>query len=191
MFATDRWAEAFIAVCAGTDGGVQRLTDAEYAVVQEGLAVLQALYSASGRRFLQERGLRSARKIKVVLEGALAASGYGGGSRGVETAVSTLVLLVKKQYFKHSGSLCAAIDKRSKELAGILDVIVETPAGAEAGFLDALKAEIIRQRGVKTVEIVEESKPELIGGCRVRIGGERFDFSIAGEIDRLKKALLA
>ena len=191
MFASDRWADAFIAVCAGADGGVQSLDDAEYAVVREGLAVLHALYTASGRRFLQERGLRSARKIQAMLEAALAKSGYGGGSRGVDAAVSTLFLLVKKQYFKHSGSLCTAIDKRSKELAGILDVTVETPSEAAAGFLEGLKAALIRQKGVKNVEFEQKTEPELLGGYRVRIGGERFDYSMAGEINRLKKALQA
>jgi F0F1-type ATP synthase delta subunit len=188
VFAAERWADAFIAVCVGSRGAVPALNDAEYAAACEGLDVLRAVAEAWGRRLRQWRGQRDAGLMRAALESALQKSGAGAESRPVKAAVAVLALLVQKNHGAEALRVSLAVERRAKALAGVQDVTLETPAAPDEEFLAQFTAAIARKTGAKKVLLEKKTRPELLGGFCVRVGCQRLDYSVAGEIRRMKKA---
>jgi F0F1-type ATP synthase delta subunit len=188
VFAAERWADAFIAVCVDSRGAVPALNDTEYAAACEGLEVLRAVVAAWGGRLRQWRGQRDAGLVRNALERALQKGGVPAESRPVKAAVAVLSLLVQKNHGAEALRVSLAVEQRAKALAGVQDVTLETPAAPDERFLAEFTAAIARTTGAKKVLLEKKTRPELLGGFCVRIGCRRLDYSVAGEIRRMKKA---
>jgi F0F1-type ATP synthase delta subunit len=189
-FARERWAEAFISVSKPEECGL-KLGAAEAAFIREGLAVLQTAARIFEPRLRDSGGSGAAVKMSSELRAALQKCGYSGGHRAIETALNLFFLLIQKNYANSLALLCRTIDKRIKELSGILDVIVEFTHEPEAAFLDALKTRLIAAGNAADVEFDCRQNSELLGGYRLEIGSERLDFSVAGSLASMKKILNA
>ncbi|MDR0552198.1 MAG: F0F1 ATP synthase subunit delta [Spirochaetaceae bacterium] len=186
-FVYDRWADAFIVVCK--HGGGLKLDAAQAADIREGLAVLQNAACVFSPYIRGRGGSTIAAKMQSELRAALQKCGYSGGRRAVEAALNLFFLIIKKNEVHRLGKLCQVIDSRIKELSGVLDVIVESTGEPDAAFLETLKVRLTTDGGASDVEFTCRRKSELLGGCRIIIGSERIDFSVAGYLAEMQKTL--
>ncbi|MDR2600906.1 MAG: F0F1 ATP synthase subunit delta [Spirochaetaceae bacterium] len=189
MFAVDRWAEAFISASAGKSV-LRSLDEREYVAVQEGLVLLRTALKLFYKKFRYESGTYAASKMISITKDALKKCGYEEGSnRGVEAALSVLFLIIKKNRVIYGEKFCCAADSRSRTLAGILTVTLESAREPDEAFLRDLKSALSRKTGARIVEIIQKTDPALIGGRRLSIGTERLDCSLAGAMRRMRDFL--
>lgn len=94
-------------------------------------------------------------------------------------------LLTEKGRESAIEAVCDAYTLAYRELNNILQVRIISASKLE----ESTKAEIISKLGdsYKTLEIVEEINPELIGGFIVKIGDKQIDASVLGSFNKLKK----
>jgi F-type H+-transporting ATPase subunit delta len=175
MFVAERWAGAFAGVC-GEDAG-------------EGLAALRVFAALGGEIPGALFGSGAAAQLDRVIRNAIEKAGPPYGDRGTEFALRLTVLLVKKGLFKYINSIIAEVEAILDRKNRVTVVIVESafpPDGElQAGIVRAVK----RRTGVAEVKLQFRIIPELIGGCRLRMGGEFFDASIRGQLQKMAEEL--
>jgi hypothetical protein len=119
-FPTDRWAEAFIAVCVQNGMPDARhgcrpshLTADEYAAVKKGTSILESAAAAFERHLHSRHGSTHAKAMCALLRAALQKCVPGAESaldrRSTETALRVFFLLAQKNYALHTANLCHAI----------------------------------------------------------------------------------
>jgi F0F1-type ATP synthase delta subunit len=168
MFLPERWAAAFF-------GAFPSPEDAE-----EGLAAFEALLPPV--RDLRPEAAGTAQAVR--LEGMIraAASKTGLRSAGLEGAIRLIILLVKKNRLPCGGRVAEEMTKLLNEQKGIVEVVLETAFPPEGEFEEALKKALIKKTGAGEIRILPRVLPELLGGCRLRIGGRSIDASLRGQL---------
>jgi F-type H+-transporting ATPase subunit delta len=182
VFLAERWAEAFVNAAGAFSGAALSLVNAE-----EGLAAFKALLppvTDLGRTV--SGAARAAR-----LEGMIRAASAGFRSPGLEGAIRLITLLVKKNGLSYGGQVAERIEQMVNKKKGVLTVTLESAFPPEAEFLEALKAALIKKTGAGEARILPRVLPELLGGCRLRMGGESIDASLRGQLAKMAADLSA
>ncbi|MDR3122588.1 MAG: F0F1 ATP synthase subunit delta [Treponema sp.] len=169
MFQSDRWADAFVTVCAG------------YA--DEGLAVLKAFAPLLSCLPGRVAGRGDALVLERTLRSALEAAGAGG--TGAEYAVRFVALLARKGRFKQLDAAVGAVEQRLDAINGVLAVDVESSSPLEGDLQTELTAALIRKYGAREIRLVPRIVPELLGGYRLRVGSDMVDASVRGQLQRM------
>ncbi|NJL14736.1 MAG: ATP synthase F1 subunit delta [Microscillaceae bacterium] len=99
---------------------------------------------------------------------------------------SVIELLSRKNREEIFYDICAAYSKLYNEKKGILHVRVQTPIPLDESQQKALQAKLAQQLQ-KTIVLLEEVKPDLIGGLVLLIEDKIIDNSIRSSLKRLKK----
>lgn len=100
--------------------------------------------------------------------------------------ISFLHQLIKNKRENLIRGISISFIKKYKESKGILTAYVQTASELSKYFLDQLIGILEKQTGEK-IEIVQQIKPELIGGFIVTIDDKQLDKSIFNKLQRLKK----
>jgi F-type H+-transporting ATPase subunit delta len=176
MFAAERWAQAFIDACG-------------YENLENGITALKViegcLASASGAVF----GSACALRMGGMLRSAGEKAGYPGGDKGMEAARHTVMLLIKKNLVKHLHSVIQEIEKIRAAKNGLVTVTVESVFPLTADSAKALKARLTEKLAAREIDLRARIVPELLGGCRLYIGGECWDASLRGQLHKMAAAL--
>jgi F-type H+-transporting ATPase subunit delta len=165
MFVAERWAQAFINALGE-------------AAEEEGLAVFRALLAGF-------EGVHVGGAFTGQLEGMIRAAMKRSGlnSRGAEYACRLTALLARRHYFKYAGLLARSIALVLDRRRGIVPVLVEVPFPPDKELQDVLEETLQERMG--QIRLDTRIVPELIGGCRLRIGSDLFDASIRGQLKKM------
>jgi F-type H+-transporting ATPase subunit delta len=177
MFHPDRWAQAFTAACG---------EDAE-----SGLSALKALLACLRCLPAPVTGDYTARQLEGMMRRAAGAAGVSQTSRGFETAVRFILLLVKKGCFRQGGRAVEEIEDLLDRKKGILKVAVEAAVPPDPAFEAGLKTALRAKTAALQVEAEIRIRPELLGGYRLIIGSDVWDASLRGEIQNMARTLEA
>jgi hypothetical protein len=175
MFHPDRWALAFTAACG---------EDAE-----DGLAALKALLGCLSRLPAPVTGDYPARRLEGMMRRAAGAAGFSQAPRGLEAAMRVILLLVKKGRFRQAGKVVTEVENLLNREKGIFSVVVEASASPDPAFVADLKAALCKKTDASGVEAEVRIRPELLGGCRLIIGGEAWDASLRGQLQDMARSL--
>ena len=140
----------------------------------------------------QAAGTVAARQLGRLLREAFAAvpaEGGGPENRSRELALSLILLLVKKNLLKHSGPVIGAIEQELDTRRGILRARLEFAQDPGAEFLDQLKKSLMIKTGAAGIRLSASANPELLAGCRLRIGGDSIDGSLQARLKGLEAEL--
>ena len=205
MFHAEQWAEAFLDICARQQAGASA-SGAAFDAAYEGLEALKTLSPlilgiknhVSGISDAQQldRMLRYSLKQAIKADKSadksadLSADSFAENP-GVEYACRLIFFLVRYGYIHHLTELTAKIsdvlNKRRSVLTGILEAAFPVDQIYLDRFKDSLKAKFQVQDVALEVRIV----PALLGGCRLRIGSDSWDGTLAKQLQRLEQVLEA
>jgi F-type H+-transporting ATPase subunit delta len=208
VFTPERWAAAFInAIAEGAQGewmaapvagmaapasqAVPEDAAAEQgdAAIEEGLDLLRVLAPCIQGIHGSVSGTFAAAQLEKMIRKALPLAGAQAGSgKGIEIAVRFILLLVKKNLFRHIDAVITEIENELNHLRGILPVALESalPAG---DFQDSLTKQLMEKTGAKGIKLDTRLVPELLGGYRLRIGGEIIDASLRSQLQQMSADL--
>jgi F-type H+-transporting ATPase subunit delta len=186
MFVPEHWAAAFINSLE-TQGGE----------AAEGIDALKILVSWAKSLPGVVSGSSDAEKLETLVRQAAVAAGmaktsaFSGGdlSPALEAALRFLVLMVKKNKFRHIDPVIDETKKLLDRKNGLVPVTLEyvLPPGDSSGIEEAIR----KRTGAARVEITERVNPELIGGYRLWIGDEIIDASVRSQLQKLEACLTA
>jgi F-type H+-transporting ATPase subunit delta len=177
MFPAGRWASAFVAA-SGT-----------YA--DDGLRVLQALIPALGHVTGMLSGTAASREAARILPAALIKAGFDQGDRGMQFAVGVVVLLIKRGRLKYGKLLIREIETVLDQRNGVLPVTIESAAPLDTEFQRALGDLLKQKTGAREVRFTITGAPELLAGCKLRMGSLSLDASLRGQIQKMAVDLSA
>jgi F-type H+-transporting ATPase subunit delta len=200
MFLPERWAQAFIRAVAAdaAAAGSPKAPGDDPAV--EGLAFIKILSPVIRSVKGDVSGTAAAAQLEGMVRAAFAASagsradGANAGTqaaagsvmpRHLDLALCLVLLLVKKNLFRHIDRVILAIEQELDTLGGILRVHLESAQPATADFLDDLKQTLMKKTGASGVRMDTAVEPELLAGYRLRIGSEGIDASLRALIKQL------
>jgi F-type H+-transporting ATPase subunit delta len=194
MFVPERWAAAFINACdvcttnitsdACTASDACDTSDA----AGEGLAVLKEICPQVDRIPGPVSGTSAAAQLDRMLRTALRESRpspEAAASPGLAAAFRLIILLVRKGLFQHNGAVIREIEQILDRKRGILPVTVESPFSPDEEFREALKQGLRKKTGAREIKLRIRIVPELLGGCRLRMGSESLDASLKGQIQKM------
>ncbi|MDR1096239.1 MAG: F0F1 ATP synthase subunit delta [Spirochaetaceae bacterium] len=175
MFNADRWAEAYCAAC-----------DTNGEDPSQGLGLLEAVLPFAGK-FGRITGTQAADEFVSMVKHAAQETAATGNN----AALALVWLFVRRGYAKHGAALTDAvgclIDKRKGVLRAELETATED--GLDAGFLRDLETALAKKHGANAVRIAAAVRPELLCGYRCTVDGERMDYSLAGKLSQMERAL--
>jgi F0F1-type ATP synthase delta subunit len=183
MFAVERWGQAFLNVCEKSAAETGDTYEA-------GLSVLRAVATVAAPMKGRIAGSTAAAKLESLLRGALSKLGYREKMlRCVETALASVFLLVKKEYFSNLSLLIQEIEQLIAQKKHIVTVYLECAQEPESSFVESVRKAFAEKTGASKVNVKVAVKPELISGCRLSIGSDRQDFSMARQLEQMEQAL--
>jgi F0F1-type ATP synthase delta subunit len=192
-FYAGRWADAFIAACGH---GLSKSDEAALKVnVEAGVSALKALYGGLERIHRDDlSGSSDAARLDAVLGKALDKAMKSDSAKSPERDAGQrsrriLVLLVKNGFWKQAETLIALLEERLETMQGILRVYLTAASEADKAFLSGLEQTLKEQTGAQGVNMQVSLNPALIGGCRIRINGELLDYSISGQLKKMKETM--
>jgi F-type H+-transporting ATPase subunit delta len=169
MFSPDRWALAFISAC-GPDA-------------DQGLAALKGIAPCLPQMHGVVSGRTAAARLERMLHAAMEQSGVN--DRGTEFAVRLVVLLIRKYLFKHINTLIDEVENQLDKQNGVLHAVLESAFPPDAAFQKSLRDQLKGRFGVRDVKVQIRVAPELLSGCRLRIGSESWDASLRGQLQKM------
>jgi F0F1-type ATP synthase delta subunit len=182
MFPKARWAEAFLHfTAAATDDGIG-------SDCREALAFLAVIAQNITKMPGNISGLRCATEMDRLLGKAIEAAAYQK-SGGIEAARALVFLLIKRGEIHELGQIIEEITRLAETRASVLTVRLDAATQPERAFLESLVATLKTRTRAKDVHLQVKLMPELLGGCRLSIGSEMEDYSIAGELQQLTEKL--
>jgi F0F1-type ATP synthase delta subunit len=191
----DRWAEAFINSCGeDTAEGLSALK-----VMIPCIAAISGNHVSGGNHVSEGHvsGTQDSLQVEKILRSSLKMAAIGnivsanvGYSSGVEIALRTVVLLVRKGLFKQSAALLLEIEKRVDKKNGIILAVVETVAPLDAEFRKTLETAIRQKTGAREVKLTERLVPDLLGGYKLRIAGTCLDASLRSLLQNLAREMV-
>ncbi|MDR2500557.1 MAG: F0F1 ATP synthase subunit delta [Treponema sp.] len=179
MFQAERWARAFVLACEGEGGGA----------AESGLRMLRALEPAIGGIPGLVSGAFAARQLDRMLRAALAQARVPPEDRGPEYARRLIYLLVQKGAAGRLGELSHAIGRALEKQRGLMPVILESASHPPEDFTAALTAVLQEKTGAKGIALEIRLAPQLLGGCRVRMGSASWDASLRGMLRKMARDL--
>jgi F-type H+-transporting ATPase subunit delta len=192
MFAPEPWAAAFINTLRSSAGEEASSAAGEasfaagetpFAAAAEGLEALRALVPVIRRIKGAVAGSVSARRLAGMIR---AASIQTGTDTGVMAAVTgLLVLLIKRNCFDRIDRVNGAIEKLLDQKRGILTVTAESALPLDGETREALKKRLAARTGAGEVRLLTRIVPELIGGCRLRVGSDVIDASLRFQLQKM------
>jgi F-type H+-transporting ATPase subunit delta len=171
MFPGDRWADAFVTVCADHAG--------------QALAALKAFAPLISRLPGRVDGTGDALALERILRAALEAAGAGADETGAEFAIRFVALLVRRGRFKQLDEAVHAVEQRVDAKNGVLLAELESASPLDGELQEELKAALIRSYGAREIRLVPRIVPELLGGYRLRVGADLVDASVRGQLQRM------
>jgi F0F1-type ATP synthase delta subunit len=191
MFAAGRWANAFVKACeAGPETGADAfMSDDTLRQCEAGLAVIKAVFHSLSHLRGVVSGSATAACFNGFLRQALQKCGYTNRENGVEAARAVVFLLIQRGRFQYAGLLISEIEELLLKKRNILTVLLDCAEKPDDSFLEAIKATLKEREGARDVRIVTVLMPELLGGYRINIDGQRKDFSVLGRMKQLEQFL--
>jgi F0F1-type ATP synthase delta subunit len=177
MFFADRWAEAFIDL-AGDNA-------------DEGVCLLSCFAAAIKNPDNGISGLKQAREAALLIETTLKSAAYTEKHGGLEAARAIIFLLIQKGYLNKITILIREIERLIEINKGILNVRLDMAFAPESAYLDAIKVMLRQKTGVRDINLSVVVIPALLGGFRLMIDGELWDYSLDGKLQQLKRSLTA
>jgi F-type H+-transporting ATPase subunit delta len=102
-----------------------------------------------------------------------------------------LALLIRKNFFFRVDEIMGEIKNIADAAKGILPVYVESAfpmdEKEQGDFIEGIR----RETGAGEIRLDLKVNPELLGGCRVRIGAELIDASLRGQLQKMAAELAA
>ncbi|MDR3147192.1 MAG: F0F1 ATP synthase subunit delta [Treponema sp.] len=174
MFIPPRWARGF-ADAAG---------DTETAAL--GLELIKVMgpvvLSARG----QVAGTMAARHLERMFRRAFTAVPAGEAEgKARELALGLILLLVKKNLLRYMDRVTGAIEQELDSRRGILRARLEFALDPGAEFVERLKESLMIKTGAAGIRLSTNVVPELLAGCRLRVGGDIIDTSLQTRLKRL------
>tara|TARA_R110002126_G_scaffold66038_8_gene167964 strand:+ start:2742 stop:3308 length:567 start_codon:yes stop_codon:yes gene_type:complete len=169
---TARWAEALFNLAIGAGA-----LDA----VQNDLEVLgREFRSRAVRDFLLGSEASASEKLAKL----------GGVTTGFHALTRNFVSLAfDRNRVEALADAGVAFRRRSLDLAGVVEGVVESPRSLESADVHALETSLGGRLG-KTVRLTQSTEPSLIGGVRVTVGANMIDASVQGRLDGLRRRML-
>ncbi|MDR1024873.1 MAG: F0F1 ATP synthase subunit delta [Treponema sp.] len=171
MFVPQCWARGFISAAG----------DAAPAALALVKVLAPVILSAPG----QVSGTAAARGLEPLIRGALAAAAPSGApgsdapaASSVEPALGLILLLVKKQLFKHIEKIIEAVEQELDARQGVLRVRLESARTAEGDFLEELRLGLMKKTGAAEVRLDTAVNPDLLAGYRLWIGSQTIEASL-------------
>jgi F-type H+-transporting ATPase subunit delta len=194
MFFSERWAAAFINSLGN-----------ENDTIEDGIEALKALASWTKALNGELFGSAAAEKLEKLIRSGFEKT-YGMAknlpSPAPEAALKIIVLLVRKNYFRHIDSVIVEAQKLLGKKNGIVSATLEyalPPQAAEAALATSsapaladeprIIAAIKKRTGAARVELERRINSELIGGYRLQIGDEIIDASVRSQLRKLESRL--
>lgn len=177
MIPAERWAQAFVDACG------------EYA--DEGLAALGELAPCVRGIPADAAGGAAAARLDRMIRTAREQCGAGAPTPGLDTAVRLLLLLTKKGLLRHIDAVIQGIGQILDRKKGILTVYAESAFPLEGEFAETLKDRLRRWTGAGEIRLIPRIMPELLGGCRLRMGSEIIDATLGGQLKKIARDLQA
>jgi F0F1-type ATP synthase delta subunit len=176
VFKAKPWAEAFLSLAG-------EYPDAALEILR---AYCRCALSLSG--YLS--GKNDADRLGVKITASMVKTGAAADG-AEERCRRFLMLMIRKNCFRHHGLITAEIEKLINESTGLVPVILESafPPGEELTGL--VRKTILAQAGkagrkpVRELAVKTRVNPELIGGLRLQIGNILFDASIKAQLERM------
>jgi F-type H+-transporting ATPase subunit delta len=175
--AVDRWVLAFTEV--GGENSCSGLT----ALRELGRCVRDIPGNVSGSTAAAHLG----RMIRLARESA----GADGPDPGLDLATAFLLLVVKKGLAGHLDDFIQGIEQRLDAQKGILTVYAESAFPLDKELRAALESGLRERTGAAGVRLISQAVPELLGGCRLRLGSEIIDASLRGQLQQMARNLHA
>ena len=167
MFHAGNWAAAFISLFG---------TNAE-AELERLKAIPPVLKPISKNLF----GRTAARRLEKLLRENTGAE--------FKNVINFIALAVTKNCYRNIDSIIAETEKRLDERGGILDITMESAEEAGRPVTDELEKMIRQQTGAAGIRIQTKLNPELLSGCRLRMGGLCIDASLRGQLEKMTNYL--
>lgn len=117
--------------------------------------------------------------------------GESGAGAGFEAARRTLMLLVKKGCAKRLPALVREAQAVWDAENGIRNFVLESAFPPDAEFTQTLQKTLQEKTSARQIRLSVRLMPELIGGCRLRIGTQLLDASVNGQLHRMAADLHA
>ncbi|MDR2178480.1 MAG: F0F1 ATP synthase subunit delta [Treponema sp.] len=188
MFVPQRWAQGFVNA-AGDTGAAARALEFVKAV---GPLVLStgAAGTADARRLGQmfQRAFAAVPAAAVAPAAAAAPAGVPApeaGDADRSLALGLILLLVKKNLLRYTGRVIGAIEQELDARRGILRACLEFAQDPGAEFVEQLEMSLKIKTGAAGVRLSTRAVPELLAGCRLRIGNDSIDASLQTRLKRL------
>lgn len=106
-----------------------------------------------------------------------------------KTSLHTLLLLAERDRLRIVPALAAAYRSLADAKLGVVSAVVEAPVAIDAVRLRQLET-ALSQDGIK-VRIRQEIDTAILGGVRLRMGGQLYDATLNAQLDRLRETLLS
>ena len=198
MFSGRAWAEAFIDTLEREGAKIEDGKNAN-SIYADGIEALEVFASQVSSLRGMAFGSSAAEKLEALFREGMRKAGVS--SPAYETALRFIVLMVRKNVFRHIARVLDEAKKILDRKNRIVRVIVEyaaAPGEDDAGaksakFVDENRVkELVKKRsGAAGVEVVMRNNQELMGGYRLRIGDELIDASVRSQLKDLAASLAA
>lgn len=177
MFFPQRWALGFISAAP------------DAAAAARGLEFIRALSPVIRSVRGNLSGTAAALQLEKMVRASFAAGTPAPMPRAEELALCLMLLLIKKNLFKHIGQVTGAIERELDKMGGILRVRLESAGAAEKEFMETLTQALIEKTGAAGVKLDTLVTPELLAGYRLRIGGQVIEASLRLYLRQLQAEL--
>ena len=132
-------------------------------------------------------GCSAAQKIETLIRRGVAEKKLSGGE---EIAVRFLILMIKKNRFRYIDTVIDEIKRSLDNKNRVLSVSAEYALPPGGDFEFRIKEAVKKQTGAHEVKYSGKTRPELIGGYRLRIGDTVIDASILSRLSKLEDQLI-
>ncbi|MDR1444113.1 MAG: F0F1 ATP synthase subunit delta [Treponema sp.] len=163
MFVPQHWARGFINAAGNAKGDAAAALD----LVK---ALAPVILSVPG----QVSGTGAALRLEPLIRKALP----GPADPAAELALGLILLLVRKQSFKHVEKVIDAVERELDARRGVLRVRLESARPPEDEFLEKLKLGLMKRTGAAGIKLDIAVTPELLAGYCLRIGSQTIEVSL-------------
>jgi len=185
MLSGRAWAEAFI-----------NTLEKDGCRIEDGIEALEVFASQVSSLRGTVFGRSAAEKLEALLRDGMKKAGVS--SPAYEAALCFIVLMVRKNAFRHVDRVIDEVNKILDKKNGIVRVVVEYAAApgkddSSAKPIDEerIKEWVKKRSGAARVEMLTHNNQGLIGGYRLRIGDEIIDASVRSQLRELEACLSA
>jgi hypothetical protein len=188
MFVPQRWAQGFVNAAGDTGTAVLAL---EYARIM-GPLVLAAKGRTAGTLAARRLGQLFQRAFAAVPAGMAAPVNAPSGAAEAEArelALGLILLLVKKGLLHYTDRVIDAVERELDARRGILRALLEYARDPGAEFVEQLRISLKIKTGAADIRLNTEAVPELLAGCRLRIGSDVIDASLQTRLKGLEAEL--